>query len=187
MPLPPFLASSRQPPVAASCSCCQPCSHGRHAGNIDCKTSRCSSTVRRGHSCERGSNEIPLQLLSIQLCQIYESIFLMLFSCHLWDFTDMPKQEQMDKVQWSREMTSCRWWWWRCSRRGGRGGQDMTQSCPVSLLQRHLCQANGQRVFACSGEDTSLRMVPKHWLHLIASLSWCSDIRTPQTDPRLDS
>ena len=92
MPLSPFLASSRQPPVAASCSCCQPCSHGRHAGNIDCKTSRCSSTVRRGHSCERGSNEIPLQLLSIQLCQIYESIFLMLFSCHLWDFTDMPKQ-----------------------------------------------------------------------------------------------
>ena len=96
MPLSPFLASSRQPPVAASCSCCQPCSHGRHAGNIDCKTSRCSSTVRRGHSCERGSNEIPLQLLSIQLCQIYESIFLMLFSCHLWDFTDMPKQEQVE-------------------------------------------------------------------------------------------
>ena len=96
MPLPPFLASSRQPPVAASCSCCQPCSHGRHAGNIDCKTSRCSSTVRRVHSCERGSNEIPLQLLSIQLCQIYESIFLMLFSCHLWDFTDMPKQEQVE-------------------------------------------------------------------------------------------
>ena len=96
MPLSPFLASSRQPPVAASCSCCQPCSHGRHAGNIDCKTSRCSSTVRRVHSCERGSNEIPLQLLSIQLCQIYESIFLMLFSCHLWDFTDMPKQEQVE-------------------------------------------------------------------------------------------
>ena len=106
MPLSPFLASSRQPPVAASCSCCQPCSHGRHAGNIDCKTSRCSSTVRRGHSCERGSNEIPLQLLSIQLCQIYESIFLMLFSCHLWDFTDMPKQEQVEEC-YDNELALC--------------------------------------------------------------------------------
>ena len=93
MPLSPFLASSRQPPVAASCSCCQPCSHGRHAGNIDCKTSRCSSTVRRGHSCERGSNEIPLQLLSIQLCQIYESIFLMLFSCHCLLYTSDAADE----------------------------------------------------------------------------------------------
>ena len=105
MPLSPFLASSRQPPVAASCSCCQPCSHGRHAGNIDCKTSRCSSTVRRVHSCERGSNEIPLQLLSIQLCQIYESIFLMLFSCHLWDFTDMPKQAMQISKLWSWSLT----------------------------------------------------------------------------------